>query len=110
MISYNIFYYALSAAVPQGKPSFSTQLMSMLPMFAIMIFILYIFIWKPQQKKQKEHQTMLDSMTKGDKVITVGGIHGILIGVKNNIAVIKISENTKIEINKAAIASIESKK
>ncbi|MBN1522000.1 MAG: preprotein translocase subunit YajC [Candidatus Aureabacteria bacterium] len=99
------------AAAPQvqRRPSLSEQLVYMLPMFGIMFFILYLFIWKPQQKKQKEHQTMLDSMTKGDKVVTIGGIHGVLIGEKNNIAVIKISENTKIEINKSAIASVEKK-
>ena len=94
----------------QKKPSFMEQIMMMMPMFAIMIFILYLFIWKPQQKKQKEHQNVLGGMSKGDKVITIGGIHGVLIGIKDNIAVIKVSENTKIEINKSAITTVQSKK
>ena len=53
---------------------------------------------------------MINTMSKGDKVVTIGGIHGVLIGIKNNIAAIKISENTKIEINRSAIASVEKKK
>ena len=107
MIQYSdLFGFALSVAQPQGRPS----IMFYFPMFGIMLLIMYFLIWKPQQKKQQDHQSMLESMKKGDKVVTVGGIHGVLIGVKNNIAVIKISENTKIEINRGAIASVESKK
>ena len=52
---------------------------------------------------------MVESMTKGDRIITVGGIHGTLVGVKKDMAVIKIAENVKIEINKSAISTVEKK-
>jgi preprotein translocase subunit YajC len=105
LIDYSSFGLAV-AAQAQQRPPFTQQLMAMMPMFLFMMVILYFLILRPQQKKQKDHQSMLGSMQKGDKIITIGGIHGVLIGVKDDIAVIKISENTKIEINKSAVATV----
>ncbi|MCK5706105.1 MAG: preprotein translocase subunit YajC [Candidatus Aureabacteria bacterium] len=107
---YDIINLIQISAIAAKKPSGTQQFMMMMPMFGIMIVILYLFIWKPQQKKQKEHDNMLGAMQKGDKVITVGGLHGTLIGVKEDIAVIKVSENVKLEINKSAISTIVKKK
>ncbi len=103
----NGVFYAV-ASPPQGQPSFGEQLMAMLPMILILFAIMYFFIWRPQQKKQKEHQMMLEALKKGDRVVTIGGIYGTYVGngKEKNIAVLKISENTKIEINKSAIANV----
>jgi len=112
MVGYidNFFYLAVADA-SQGQPSLLAQIMAMMPMLIFMVVVIYFFILRPQQKKQKEHQLLLESLKKGDRVITIGGIYGTYIGEgkDKSIAVIKISENTKIEINKNAIANVVKK-
>jgi preprotein translocase subunit YajC len=67
----------------------------MIGMFAIMYFLMI----RPQQKRQREHRQMLESLGKGDRVVTSGGIHGTIVGIKDDVVVLRIDENTKIEIN-----------
>ena len=66
----------------------------------ILIFIIfYFFLIRPQQKKVKEHKTMVENLKRGDKVITSGGIVGIIERVmENDKAEVKISENVKVEV------------
>ena len=87
---------------------------SQLPLLFVILatFVIFYFILiRPQQKKQKELQKMIDALKKGDRVITTGGIFGTVVGTKdNNVIVLKIDENTKIEIIKTAVASVLTKK
>ncbi|MGN0730241.1 preprotein translocase subunit YajC [Treponema sp.] len=82
-----------------------------LPLILIM-GIMYFFMIRPQNKKQKELQKMLDALQKGDKVVTIGGIHGTVSSVKkdSDIIVVKVDENTKIEFSRSAISSVVSDK
>ena len=78
----------------------------------ILIFAIFYFILiRPQQKKMKKHQNMLNNLTKSDTVVTEGGIHGSVVGLKDNIVVIKIAkvkdEDVKIEVSRARIAFLE---
>lgn len=79
--------------------------MSVMP-FVLIIVIFYFFIIRPQNKKQKETQKMLDSLKKGDKVVTIGGIHGVISSVKENSVIVKVDDNAKIEFNRTAIAAV----
>ncbi|MFH1313769.1 MAG: preprotein translocase subunit YajC [Candidatus Eisenbacteria bacterium] len=73
----------------------------------VLIFVIFYFLLiRPQQKKQKDHQKMLESVKKGDRVVTSGGVYGTVVGVKDNIIVLKIAEDVKIEFSKAAISAI----
>jgi preprotein translocase subunit YajC len=74
--------------------------------FAIFYFILI----RPQQKKQKELQKTIEALKKGDRVMTNGGIFGTVAGFKDNILLLKISEEVKIEVLKTAVASVITKK
>ncbi len=74
--------------------------------FILIILIMYFLMIRPQSKKQKETQKMLDALKKGDKVITIGGIHGTVSSVKENVVVVKVDDSTKIEFNRTAIASV----
>lgn len=75
--------------------------------FILIILIMYFLMIRPQSKKQKETQKMLDALKKGDKVITIGGIHGTVSSIKDgNVVVVKVDDNTKIEFNRTAIASV----
>lgn len=79
--------------------------MSVMP-FVLIIIIFYFFIIRPQNKKQKETQKMLDALKKGDKVITIGGIHGVISSVKENTVIVKVDDNAKIEFNRTAISGV----
>ena len=73
----------------------------------VLIFVIFYFLLiRPQQKKQREHQKMLESIRKGDQVVTSGGIYGTVVGVKENIVVLKIADNVKIEVAKSAVSHI----
>ena len=81
-------------------------LLSLVPLLGLFV-IMYIFIIRPQSKKQKETQKMINSLKKGDNVITIGGIHGTVSSVKDNTIIVKVDENTKIEFNRTAIATVQ---
>jgi preprotein translocase subunit YajC len=91
-----------NSSKPQGGPSFQGFLFMMILMFGI----IYLFMIRPQQKKQRKMQTMLDALKKGDRVLTSGGIMGEVQGLKEGTVILKIAENVKVEFKKGAIASI----
>lgn len=71
----------------------------------ILIFvIMYFFMIRPQVKRQKQHQAMIQSLGKGDKIVTSGGIYGKIVDVKSESFVVQIAEKIKIEVLKTAIA------
>ena len=67
-------------------------------------------IIRPQQKRSKEKEKMLSNLEKGDKVLTSGGIHGIIAGLEEKTALLQIGDNVKIKIERSAIANVLSKK
>ncbi len=73
----------------------------------LMIVIFYFLLIRPSQKKEKERKKMLEAIQKGDKVVTVGGIYGVVVSVKpeEGKVLLKIAENTKVEFSKSAIQS-----
>ena len=79
---------------------------SMILMFAVVIAIFYFMIMRPQQKKQKERQKLLDSMKKGDKVVTAGGIHGTIIGIEDKTLLVQIADNVKVKIERGSISMV----
>jgi preprotein translocase subunit YajC len=75
----------------------------------ILIFaIMYFLIFRPQAKKQKQQRMMIEALKKGDKIITAGGIYGTIVGVKEkeNIIIVKVDDNTKIELAKGSVAQV----
>ncbi len=91
---------------PGGGGGGGGGLTALLP-FILIIFIFYLLLLRPQQKKQRKHQEMLSSLRKGDRVLTSGGMFGVVVGIndKKNIVVLKVAENVKIEFQKSAIAA-----
>lgn len=74
----------------------------------LMFAIIYFLLLRPQQKRQRQQQTMLDSLRKGDRVVTVGGIFGTIVGVKEKqgIIVLRVADTVKIELATSSIARI----
>lgn len=80
--------------------------MGFLPMILVMFVIMYFLILRPQQKKQKEVKAMLENIKKGDRVSTIGGILGTVVGAKDDVVTLKIAENTKVDFKKSAISAV----
>jgi len=83
---------------------------NMVPLFLIMGIIYFLMI-RPQAKRQKDKQALINNLKKGDHVITIGGIHGVVNGFKqkNTLVVLKIEKSITITINKSAIAGLVGK-
>ncbi len=84
---------------------FSAILQAMTPLFLIFI-IFYFLLIRPQQKQREQHEKRVSQLKKGDRVITAGGIYATIIGIKDDIAAIKINEETKVEVQKSAITHV----
>lgn len=93
----------LMGTPPGGSPG-GGGFTSIILMFALIFGVLYFFMIRPQQKKEKDRQKMLSELKKGDKVITNSGMIGVIWGIKDNIMVLKFEEDVKIEFLKSAIA------
>ena len=89
--------FVMQAGAPQQSPW-----MSFLP-FILIIVVFYFFMIRPQMKKQKELRKFRDSLKKGDKVITTGGIYGKVAEVKEAYVVVEIAKDTLVKIDKSAI-------
>jgi len=74
-----------------------------LPMILILL-VFYFFMIRPQINKHKEEEKFQANIKKGDKIITIGGIHGKVFGLKDDKLILEISDNTKITIEKNAIS------
>ena len=76
--------------------------------FILIMFIIYFLMIRPQTKRQKEKQNMIQSLQKGDKVITIGGVHGSVIGFKQKgtILILKVGKNMDMSVNRSAVAGL----
>jgi preprotein translocase subunit YajC len=74
--------------------------------FILIIVIFYFLIIRPQNKKQKETQKMLSALKKGDRIITIGGVHGVISTVRESSVVVKVDDSAKIEFSRSAIATV----
>jgi len=92
-------------APPQGGGS-ESGLISTLVMFALIIGIFYFMILRPQQKRQKDRQKLLDALKKGDKVVTAGGLHGTIAGLDDKTALIQVADNVKMKFERSAVTTV----
>lgn len=87
-------------------PGGAAGLLSSLVPLVLIFVIFYFLLIRPQQKKAKEHKNMIDNLKKGDKIITSGGIYGIIEAVGAGTVTIKVGENTKIKLGKPYVAAL----
>lgn len=87
------------AASPGGGFGFFVPLI-------FMCVIMYFVMIRPQQRRQKEQQRLINSVKTGDRVVTNSGIHGLVANVKETTVMVKVADNVKIEMEKSAIANV----
>jgi preprotein translocase subunit YajC len=107
-----LWQWLVAAAEDTGKngggqsTSSGGGLLTMLLPLILIGAVFYLLLIRPQQKQRREQQTMLDSVRRGDEVVTIGGIHGRIEGLKDKTVMVKVAEGVKIELNKASIAQV----
>jgi preprotein translocase subunit YajC len=98
---------AFAMGTPAGGQAAGGQsaLMNLVPL-VFMFAIFYFLLIRPQQKKAKEHRALLDSIKKGDMVVTAGGMHGKVSAIDENIVTLEVSPGVNVKFNKGFIASL----
>lgn len=88
----------------QGGAAAPDVFASFLPILLI-VGIFYLLIYRPMRRRQKNLETMIRNLKNGDKVITSGGLHGTVAGIRESTVILKIADQVKVEVSKSAVAS-----
>ncbi len=87
----------------QGNP-----MMQFLPLMVIMFAVMYFLIIRPQKQKEKKRLAMITNVRKQDRIVTAGGVHGVVVTVKENDVIVRVDDakDVKIKVDKSAITSV----
>ena len=97
-----------AGAVPAAEqPSFLGALVEMLPMLAVCYLIFYFMVIRPQERKTKQHKALLESMKKGDSVVTSSGMVGRVAGVESDHVLLEIAPSVKVKFLRRHIVGLE---
>lgn len=99
----NLIAFLLQAQPGQTAGQQGWQNYSFLILMILMVVVVYFFMIRPQQKKQKEIVKWRESLHRGDKIVTVGGIYGTVLEVKDTFLVVEIDSNVKIRVDKTSV-------
>lgn len=95
------------AAAPAGAPQQGGGFGgTMILVYVLLFAAMYFFMIAPQRKKQKEHMKMLAELQSGDEIMTSGGIFGVITNVKDDRFIVRIADNTKIEVGKGFVQTV----
>jgi len=90
---------------PQPGGGGGSSFMSFLPI--ILIFVIFYFLLiRPQQKRSKDHRSLLENLRTGEYVLTSGGIYGRITGIKDNVITLEISDKVRVKVNRGNIAGV----
>ncbi len=100
---------AASATAPAAasQPTFLGALWDMLPMLAICYLIFYVMVIRPQESKNKKHKALLESLKRGDSVVTTSGIIGKVAGVEKDHLLLEVAQNVKLKVLLTHVARLE---
>jgi preprotein translocase subunit YajC len=88
---------------PQGQGSTQSTWWSLLPLILIIV-VFYLFFIRPQMKRSKNQKKFRESLQKGQKVITIGGIHGRIVEIQETTVTIEVENQVRLRVEKSAIA------
>ncbi len=98
-------FITLATEAASGQGGLQGMLVSFGP-FILIIVVMYFLLFRSQSKKAKERQKMLDAIRAGDKVLTSGGIIGVVSAIKDKTMSIKIAENVKVEVMRSSVNGV----
>jgi len=93
---------------PGAEPSNLDIIMSFAPLIFLVV-IFYFLIFRPQQKRKQELETMIGGLKEGDSIITTGGIYGTIVKIKDDVLTVQVAENVKIKINRHNVTELTNK-
>lgn len=93
-------------AATNAAPTHESSLLGMLPMLILIVLVFYFLLIRPQQKRSKAQKELMNKLTIGDEVVSIGGIVGKIAKMRDNYIVITISKGVDITMRKAAIDSV----
>jgi preprotein translocase subunit YajC len=104
------FFVFISSAFAQTAPAaaagdMQSSLMSMLPL-VLMFVVLYFVMIRPQMKKQKEHKAMVDALTKGDEVVTAGGVLGKVSKLGDSYVGLEVASGVEVQVQRSAVVQV----
>jgi preprotein translocase subunit YajC len=106
MTSLSCWGTVLAQASQQGGGNLFASLLPLL----LIVVVMYMLLIRPQAKRQREHRRLLESLKAGDEIVTAGGLHGSIAGIreKQHTLLVRIAENVKVEVDIAAVARVKS--
>lgn len=94
-------HFSLLQVTSPGPP----MIANMIPL-VVMFVIFYFLLIRPQQKRQKEQEERVRNLAKNDEVITSGGLHGTVVGLKEKSVLLRIAENVRVEVERSAVTQV----
>ncbi len=90
----------------------ANPMMQFLPLMVIMFAVMYFLIIRPQKQKEKKRQEMMSNVRKQDRIITAGGVHGVVVSVKESEVIVRVDDakDVKVKIDKSALTSVSAPK
>ena len=98
--------FFISSAYAQNNPPAGGGIVPTLIMVGLFFVFMYFMIIRPQSKRQKEHRQLIDSLEKGNEVVTQGGVAGKVRQVGENFLVMEVANNVEIRVQKSSVASV----
>src|ERR1700751_5312234 len=96
-------FMLLDATAPAAGGGIMSSVQSFLPLLLIVV-VFYFFMIRPQMKKQKEAKKFMENIKKGDKIVTIGGIHGKIAEVQDSTFIIEVEGGIRLKVSKSAIS------
>ena len=99
--------FALGGQSTPGDGTEPNFLLQMLP-FLLIFVVMYFLLIRPQHRKQKQQQQMVDALKKGDKIVTQGGVHGTIVGLKEKegVMVVQVAKDVRIEVSRGSVSRL----
>ncbi len=108
MTLFNLFSCILIFAPPPSEGGTEPNPLVQLIPFVLVIVVFYFFMIRPQQKKQKEREKVLEALKKGDRIVTIGGLHGTVVEINNEKKIVTIDAGgVKLRFDRSAISTVE---
>ena len=89
----------------QGADGSAPPLLQMLPLLALVV-VFYLVLFRPEQKRRREHEQMVAALKRGDRVVMASGIHGRVTGVAEKVVTVEIARNVQVEVDRSAIQTV----
>jgi preprotein translocase subunit YajC len=96
---------AATAAAQKGN-AVASQFAAFLPMI-ILLVVFWFLVFAPQKKQQKQRNEMMSNLKKGDKIITIGGIHGEIVDIDEDDVKLKVADKVEIKFSKSAVSKVK---